>query len=244
MNTSSVSGRLRAKLSLVEAGPHGATAALWRADRPRERYLAYLVTMHQVIRASVPLMERAAELADRAAPGGADPLAVPLARYLRAHVLEETGHDAWLLEDLAAAGVDTRAVTGAVPPPDVAALTGAQYYWAEHHHPLALVGYIAVLEGHAPAAGLGAALARRTRLPEAAFRTVQAHAQLDAGHVDDVYALLDSLPLTGRDEALLAVSALHTVDALTRIFVRLGRRAPADVPLRETGRPTPTGGPG
>lgn len=130
------------------------------------------------------------------------------------------------------------------PPPDVAALTGAQYYWAEHHHPLALVGYIAVLEGHAPAAGLGAALARRTRLPEAAFRTVQAHAQLDAGHVDDVYALLDSLPLTGRDEALLAVSALHTVDALTRIFVRLGRRAPADVPLRETGRPTPTGGPG
>lgn len=59
-----------------------------------------------------------------------------------------------------------------------------------------------------------------------------------------MYALLDSLPLTGRDEALLAISALHTVDALTRIFVRLGRRAPADVPLRETGRPTPTGGPG
>lgn len=77
MNTSSASGRLRAILSLVEAGPHGATAALWRADRPRERYLAYLVTMHQVIRASVPLMERAADLADRAAPCGADPLAAP-----------------------------------------------------------------------------------------------------------------------------------------------------------------------
>lgn len=116
MNTSSASGRLRAILSLVEAGPHGATAALWRADRPRERYLAYLVTMHQVIRASVPLMERAADLADRAAPCGADPLAA-LARYLRAHVLEEAGHDAWLLEDLAAAGVDTRAVTLAVPRP-------------------------------------------------------------------------------------------------------------------------------
>lgn len=242
MNAGSASGRLRAKLSLVEVGPRGATAALWRADRPRDRYLAYLVTMHQVIRASVPLMERAAELADRGALRGADPLGAPLARYLRAHALEEAGHDAWLLEDLAAAGVEAEAVLRAVPPPDVAALTGAQHYWMEHHHPLALVGYIAVLEGHAPAARLGAVLARRTCLPEAAFRTVRAHALLDAGHVDDVYALLDSLPLTGRDEALLAVSALHTVDALTRIFVRLGRRAPAAVPLRETGRPTPTGG--
>lgn len=243
MNTSSASGRLRAILSLVEAGPHGATAALWRADRPRERYLAYLVTMHQVIRASVPLMERAADLADRAAPCGADPLAAPSPGTC--------APTSWRRRPrrLAAGGPGRRRGGHAGrdlgrPPPDVAALTGAQYYWAEHHHPLALVGYIAVLEGHAPAARLGAALARRTRLPEAAFRTVQAHAQLDAGHVDDVYALLDSLPLTGRDEALLAVSALHTVDALTRIFVRLGRRAPAAVPLRETGRPTPTGGPG
>ncbi|WP_069812300.1 iron-containing redox enzyme family protein [Streptomyces sp. TP-A0874] len=244
MSPLTASARLRAKLSLVEAGPHGATAALWRADRPRERYLAYLVTMHQVIRGSVPLMERAAELADRAAARDADPLGAPLARYLRAHALEEADHDLWLLEDLAAAGADTGAVLGAIPPPDVAALTGAQHYWIEHHHPLALVGYIAVLEGHAPAALLGAVLARRTGLPEAAFRTVEAHARLDAGHVDDVYALLDTLPLTGRDEALLAVSALHTVDALTSIFVRLGRRAPAAVPLRETGRPTSTGGPG
>ena len=36
------------------------------------------------------------------------------------------------------------------PAPAVAALVGAQYYWVLHHHPVALLGYIGLLEGYPP----------------------------------------------------------------------------------------------
>ncbi|MGC5345447.1 iron-containing redox enzyme family protein [Streptomyces sp. DT171] len=218
--------RLRAKLALTEPSLRTATATLWRSDGLLPRYLDYLCAMHAVIRASVPLMRLAARRGERLATAG-DPLGAPLADYFTAHAREETDHDDWLLADLAAAGADPTAPLTRVPPAVVASLVGAQYYWAEHHHPVSLLGYIAVLEGHAPAAGLAPRLTAATGLPPAAFRTMREHARLDTGHLDDLHALLDRLPLTPDQEAAVAVSALHTTDALTQLFVRLGRPGPA-----------------
>ncbi|NEE37580.1 iron-containing redox enzyme family protein, partial [Streptomyces sp. SID7982] len=172
--------------------------------------------------------------------GSGDPLAAPLAAYLAEHIREEEGHDAWLLEDLRAAGGAPEDALGPLPPPLIASLAGSQYYWIEHHHPVALLGYIAVLEGYAPAPGLTDRIARHTGLPAAALRTVREHSVLDTEHLDELYALLDRLPL-GRDrEAAVAVSALHSLDALTRLFVRLGRSAPAPSP-RGAGPVSPMG---
>ncbi|NML51051.1 iron-containing redox enzyme family protein [Streptomyces sp. R302] len=237
----SASDRLRARLAVAEPALRAAAGGLWRPEGIRERYPAYLGAMHTVIRASVPLLRRAAGRARVLAAEG-DPLGGPLADHLEHHAREEEGHDAWLLQDLAAAGEDPGAVLGSVPPPDAAALAGAQYYWIEHHHPVALLGYVTVLEGHAPEPDLVPYLAARTGLPAAAFRTVRAHARLDTGHVAEVYALLDALPLGRAHESAVTVSALHTLDALTRLFVRLGRPAPAVAPGRETGRSAPTRG--
>ncbi|MFJ2024176.1 iron-containing redox enzyme family protein [Streptomyces sp. NPDC087897] len=233
------SARLRTKLLLLEPEFRGATAHMWRADGLGPRYRSYLCTMHAVIRASVPLMELAFDRA-RARAASGDPLAGPLAAYLEEHIREEAGHDAWLLEDLRAAGGAPDDALGPLPAPLVASLVGSQYYWIEHHHPVALLGYIAVLEGYAPAPGLTGRIARLTGLPPAALRTVREHAALDTEHLDELYALLDRLPL-GRDrEAAVAVSALHSLDALTRLFVRLGRSAPTPSP-RGAGPVSPMG---
>lgn len=234
------SERLRVKLAFAEPALRASAAVLWRAEGLLPRYRAYLCAMHTVIRASVPLMERAAQRAALMARHG-DPLGAPLAAYLHDHIREEAEHDSWLLDDLTAAGSGPQAALDPVPPPLVASLAGAQYYWIEHHHPVALLGYIAVLEGHAPASGLAPRLARLTGLPAPAFRTVHEHARLDDGHTGELYALLDRLPLSRGHEAAIAVSALHTTDALTQLFVRLGRTAPAP-PVRGAGRSVPTGG--
>lgn len=235
------SERLRVKLSFGEPALRRALAELWRAEGLLPRYRAYLCAMHAVIRASVPLMERAVE---RAALRGryGDPLSALLVPYLDGHIREEADHDTWLLEDLAAAGGEPRDAVDRVPDPLVASLAGAQYYWIEHHHPVALLGYIAVLEGHAPAAGLAPRLARLTGLPAPAFRTVHEHAHLDDGHIAELHALLDRLPLSRGQETAIAVSALHTTDALTQLFVRLGRAVP-DRPVRGAGRSVSMGGP-
>ncbi|GLX51441.1 hypothetical protein Shyhy01_43910 [Streptomyces hygroscopicus subsp. hygroscopicus] len=218
MTRPSTSAALRVKLGLAAPVLHAATAALWRHEpaRLRPRYVEYLYVMHALVRASVPLMERAARRCAELTPR--DPVAGPLGRYLEKHAEDERGHDAWLLEDLAAAGADPDAALGRLPSPVVADLAGAQYYWIEHQHPVALLGYIRVLEGNAPAPWLADRLAARTGLPPAAFRTVREHAALDAGHVADLDDLLDTLPLTAAQQVAVAVSALRTTDGITRLF--------------------------
>jgi len=99
--TAPASAALHAKLSLLAPALGSASTDLWRTAAPRPRYLAYLRGMYDVLRASVPLLERAARRCAELPPG--DPTAAPLARYYARHAEEERGHDIWLLEDLAAA---------------------------------------------------------------------------------------------------------------------------------------------
>ncbi|MFI1414512.1 iron-containing redox enzyme family protein [Streptomyces sp. NPDC020707] len=219
----STSAGLRARLALTEPMVRAATDALWRPTGLAPRYATYLAVMHGVIRASVPLMERAATLCAALRPH--DPVAAPLERYLRVHAEEERGHDDWLLTDLAALG-DTAlgdtaaAVAGEQPPPATARFVGAQYYWIEHHHPVALLGYIAVLESNAPARRLADHIVS-SGVPEASLRTVRAHAELDDGHTADLFELLDVLPLTPVLRRAVTTSALHTVDGLVGLFGRI-----------------------
>ncbi|MGW2520682.1 iron-containing redox enzyme family protein [Streptomyces sp. NPDC001617] len=219
MNRLTSSAALRVKLDLVAPALHSAATALWQPSGLGHRYVEYLYTMHALIRASVPLMEQAARRCAQLAPH--DPAADPLGRYLQRHAEEERGHDQWLLADLAAAGADPAAAFDRLPSPIVADLAGAQYYWIEHHHPVALLGYILVLEDNAPAPWLADRLAASTGLPDKAFRTVREHADLDCGHVAALDALLDTLPLTTAHQALVAVSALRTTDGVTRLFSHL-----------------------
>jgi hypothetical protein len=213
---------LRVKLGLAAPALRTASAALWRPAGLRRRYVEYLYAMHALIRASVPLLERAALRCAELPP--ADRLAEPLRRYFEEHAAEERGHDAWLLGDLAAAGADPSDTLSRLPAPVVAELAGAQYYWVDHHHPVMLLGYVLVLEDNAPAPWLAERLADLTGLPRAAFRTVRDHAGLDTGHVTALEDLLDALPLTPAQEAAVAVSALRTSDGVTCLFRQLAAR--------------------
>ncbi|WP_308119015.1 iron-containing redox enzyme family protein [Streptomyces sp. JJ38] len=232
---SAVGRTLRARLRLTAPALHAATGRLWHGPGLARRYPEYLRLMHGVVRASVPLMSRAAE---RCSALGPDPVAAPLARYLAAHIEEERGHDDWLLGDLAALGADPAAAAARPPHPAVAALAGAQYYWIEHHHPVTLLGYIAVLEGNAPSAQLADHVIEATGAPDAALRTVRAHAELDGGHTEALYALLDGLDLTGDQADAVVTSGLYTAEALVRLFDTLtGAPGPGAPRPRSAARP-------
>ncbi|KIF07304.1 hypothetical protein PL81_02705 [Streptomyces sp. RSD-27] len=211
--TATASLALRTKLAPTATVLRAATAVLWRPEGLRERYPRYLAAMYPLVRASVPLLERAAE---RCAALD-DPAAPALAAYYTRHAGEERDHDTWLLEDLAAAG----ARPAAVPHPVAVELAGAQYYRIEHEHPVALLGYIAVLEGHAPGPRLADRLAEATGLPDGAFRTLRDHAALDGGHLGDLHRVLDALAPPPAQQTAVSVSALHTANLLTRLFLSL-----------------------
>jgi hypothetical protein len=212
------SAALRMKLQLAAPTLNQAMGALWRPAGLTERYLDYLAVMHRVIRASVPLMQLAAlrctELAD-------DPVSAALAGYFTEHIAEELHHDDWLLQDLAVAGRDPARLLAELPSVAVARLVGPQYYWVRHHHPISLLGYIAVLEGNSPPPWLSGQLAAATGLPAMAFHTLHHHAVADLHHSAEFDSFLDSLPLTADLHRVISVSALSTVAGFTDLLTEL-----------------------
>ena len=147
---------------------------------------------------------------------GDDPLAEPLAGYLAEHIEEELHHDETLLGDLELLGIDRTSVIERMPSPDVAALVGQQYYWILHFHPIAFLGYVAVMEGYPPTPELIETLIARTGFPREAFTTYVEHADLDPGHRDHLDRTIDSLPLEDRHEAAVGVSAIATATMAAR----------------------------
>ena len=214
--TPSASVRLRRKIALAIGPFTEACTALVQHPRVRELWPEYLVTQHQIIRATVPLTELAGE---RGRTLAADPIAADLVAYLDEHVDEERGHDDDLLTDLEALGVERETVLARLPSPAVASLVGGQYYWISHHHPVTFLGYVALMEGYPPTPDLVQTLSKRTGLSSEAFRTFAGHGELDPGHRDHLDRVLDSLPLTRAHETMMAISATTTA-ALATIAVR------------------------
>jgi hypothetical protein len=190
-----------------------AAATIWSHPRVADLYPRYLIAVHGLVRASVPLMEAALGRARVLAHD--DPVAAALAEYLSHHIPEERGHDEWVLQDLEAAGGLRQEALSQLPSLSTTRAVGAQYYWIHHVHPIALLGFIAVLEGHPPSVPGLDQLVRVIGLPTKAFRTLYAHARLDVHHRDELDALLDRLPPDERLESLMETSAVHTVDQLT-----------------------------
>ena len=195
---------MRRKLAAEVAPLSAACTALVEHPRLRELWPEYLVLQHQIIRATVPLTEAALE---RTRELQGDPL---LVTYLEEHVGEELNHDEGLLGDLESLGLARAEVLGRMPSAAVAALVGAQYYWIHHHHPVAFLGYVALMEGYPPTTELIETLAARTGYPEESFRTFAQHAELDPGHRDHLDETLDALPLGEREEAAIVASASAT----------------------------------
>lgn len=202
---SAASLRLRAKIDLAMPGLLARSAAMWREATPG-LYRAWLGALHGMVRATVPLILEATTACLTTDE--------QLAGFLARHLPEEYGHDQDVLADYARAGGDPTTLT---PSPAVAAIVGCQYYWIKHAHPVALLGHIAVLEGHPPPAGLAPSLARRTGLPYDAFRTLTKHASLDGAHREELWRAIDALPLTAAAEELIGLSALTTIQGLVHL---------------------------
>jgi hypothetical protein len=209
-----LSHRLRRTIELVLPELTASGGRLLNHPAVADLYAEYLFTSHCIVRASVPLMEAALERSRVAEK--TDPVAAHLAEYLEHHIPEELHHDEWLLDDLETLGIARSAVLLRPPSPTVAALVGGQYYWIFHYHPVALLGYIEVLEGYPPLRSEIDDLIRRTRHSRKAFRTLINHAGLDPEHADELNGVLDHLPMTPEQSTAVGLSAMQTVHLLAK----------------------------
>jgi hypothetical protein len=191
---------------------YAAYGRLWTRPAVGAIVLDFLVLMHQIVRASVPLMNVAHARATKL--GRTDRVSRLFARYLTKHIAEERHHDEWLVQDLETAGICRTDVTQRVPSRAAASLVGAQYYWVQHHDPVGLLGYMRVLEGNPPSEAHINNLQRQSRLPASVFRTYRLHGELDPNHRRELDLFIDSLPLTESQTCLILESASHTASTL------------------------------
>ena len=220
LNTMSRSRRLRATLNLARVRLTALIRDVWSHPRLGELFPEFLFATYGVTTASAPAMGMAAARCDELV---GDPLCKPLRAYFLEHAAEEQGHGEWLLDDLASLGVSRDRVLRRLPYPSVAALVGSQYYWMQHVHPAAYLGYLAVLEQPAETSFL-IEVHERTGIPLASMSCHLRHAELDPAHVAEFDALLDALPLLPQHEELVAVSAVATIGHLERVFTDILER--------------------
>ncbi len=215
--TFSNSELIRTKISLFSAGLNKAAHEFWTHTAFAVVYREYLFQSHSIIRASVPLMQAALE-ACQAEVNSDDPVLKKFGEYLAHHILEERGHDSWILDDAEVMGIDRRLLLERLPKETPLRMVGSQYYWIHHYHPVAMLGYIAVMEGTPPKAEFIEAVARRNKLPTEAFSSFLLHAKVDPKHRADLDSLLDQLPLSPDHHTVIGLSALQTISYLKAVL--------------------------
>lgn len=206
--------RLRSILSMAQPRLTSLIHDVWFHPRLRELYPEFLFATYGVTVSSAPAMRTAAELC---ASKDSGPLELWLKDYYLEHAMEEEDHGKWLLEDLNSLGISRSRVFERIPYPSVAALVGSQYYWMKHVHPIAYLGFIAVLEAPTELQFLKE-ISDRSGIPWKSMSCHVRHAELDEDHIVEFDAMLDSLPLNTEHQDLITVSAISTIGYLEQVF--------------------------
>ncbi len=207
------------KITLAQGVLNTAAQRFWSHPAMPRMFPQFLIELYSLVSCSVPLMQAAFERASELS--ATDPLAAITAAYLEQHILEESHHDEWLLNDLTEAGMDRAALLQRVPGANVARLVGAQYCWIRHAHPAALFGYLAVIEGNPPLPQHLNEIQQLTGYPPEVFRCLHLHAADDIEHLNELRSTIARLPLQDAEAALISMSAFATMQGLASIFAEL-----------------------
>lgn len=182
----------------------------------RESYVAFLTQAYHHVKHTVPLlMACGARLPERLSW-----LRDAVAEYID----EETGHEQWILNDIAASGGDAEAVRQGSPALPTELMVSYVYDRIERHNPVSFFGMVNVLEGTSIALATRAAgiIQESLGLPAKAFSYLTSHGSLDIGHMKTFEGLMARLD---RDDDKAAV--VHTARVVYRLYGDMFRTIPA-----------------
>lgn len=178
----------------------------------RERYQRLLLELYHVVWHFNPVCAAAASrLDDRHRE---------VRYFLYEHMHEESGHEVWVLNDLAAIGVDAATATAHSPSIYTQALNGYNYWATERLHPCAALGMLYTLEVIASVYGGPFAAAVKESLlldGEQGISFIGSHASLDQQHMAELRKVLNRISDADAASAIKA-AALVNFHHFTRII--------------------------
>ncbi|MCR6702123.1 MAG: iron-containing redox enzyme family protein [Dokdonella sp.] len=153
----------------------------------RSDYLAFLTQAYHHVRHTVPLlMACGARL-----PARLEWLREAIAEYIQ----EETGHQEWVLDDIAAAGGDRAVAAHSAPSVATELMVAYAYDTIARGNPVGFFGMVLVLEGTSVALATRAAqsIEQALQLPRNAFSYLLSHGDLDVEHTGFFEGLMNRL---------------------------------------------------
>jgi pyrroloquinoline quinone (PQQ) biosynthesis protein C len=126
---------------------------------------------------------------------------------------EEKGHEAWVLEDIAAMGADVRAAREKPPSPPVQAMISFNYYASERVHPLSVLGMLYTLEvissvyGGRVSDSIARALGRE--VAQGGFRFLSSHATMDVDHMAKLNRLVKTIDDPAAQDAVVNATRVN-----------------------------------
>jgi acyl-CoA synthetase (AMP-forming)/AMP-acid ligase II len=165
----------------------------------RATYIAYLIQAYHHVRHTVPLMQAA-----RARLTHKPELVAALDDYIE----EETGHEAWILNDIEFAGGDRQSAAASAPSKATAAMVDHAYATIINRNPAAFFGMVYVLEGTSIALATNGALAVQASLglPPEAFSYLTSHGALDQEHMKFFEKLMNRISDPDDQQAIITMA--------------------------------------
>lgn len=140
--------------------------------------------------------------------------------HLYEHMVEESGHEEWVMNDLDAIGVTPNDTRGHTPSADTLALCGYNYWMADRGHPCSVLGMIYALEVIASVYGGPFASAIKESLlleGERGVSFISSHATMDTEHMASLRTVLNTLTDDAARDAIVE-STMVNFHHFTRIF--------------------------
>jgi pyrroloquinoline quinone (PQQ) biosynthesis protein C len=158
-----------------------------QGDITLDQYVAFLTQAYHHVRHTVPLLMAAGSRM----PEEKAWLRKALAEYIE----EELGHEEWILNDIAACGVDKEMVRYSDPNMATELMIAYAYDTIQRKNPVGFFGMVQVLEGTSINLACQAAdfIQKKLGLPDKAFTYLRSHGILDLEHVDFFKSLMNRL---------------------------------------------------
>jgi pyrroloquinoline quinone (PQQ) biosynthesis protein C len=179
-------------------------------------YRAFLAEAYHHVRHTVPLlMACGARMPQRL-----EWLREAVAKYIE----EETGHQDWILNDLAASGADPEAIRNGQPGQATDIMVAYAWDTVMRRNPVGFFGMVLVLEGTSAhiASPAADAIQKVLGLPDSAFSYLRSHGSLDQEHIAFFESLVNRLE-TPEDQS----AVLRTAKVMYGLYGNIFRGLPA-----------------
>ena len=186
----------------------------------RDTYVAYLTEAYHHVSHTVPLLTAARDRMDEAH--------APFRAALDEYIAEETGHEQWILNDIARSGGDAEAVRTGAPRSSTELMVAFAYDYVSRINPMGMFGMVYVLEGTSIALathGAGA-VSKSLGLGPECFSYLSSHGSLDQEHMKFFETLVNQVT-----DPVDQAAILHVAKRVFVLFADMFRSIPHETRL-------------